>query len=58
MQISAVKSFVGPSAHFFVKVATDAGIYGLGEGGLRRRGRVMTEVVRWFEKALAGEYPL
>ncbi|MEO2005218.1 MAG: galactonate dehydratase [Candidatus Poribacteria bacterium] len=57
MQITAIKSFVAPSGHFFVKVETDAGIYGLGEGSLKRRGRAMAEVVRWFEEALVGEDP-
>ncbi|MAF09414.1 galactonate dehydratase [Candidatus Poribacteria bacterium] len=57
MKITAVKSFVAPSGHFFVKVETDAGIYGLGEGGLKRRARAMAEVVRWFEEALIGEDP-
>ena len=36
MKITNVKSFVSESGHFFVKVETDAGIYGVGEGGLRR----------------------
>ncbi len=57
MKITALKSSVAPSGHFFVKVEPDAGIYGMGEGGLKRRGRAMAEVVRWFEEALVGEDP-
>ena len=37
MKITDVQSFVTSSGHFFVKVETDTGIYGVGEGGIRRR---------------------
>ena len=57
MKITKVKSFVSSSGHFFVKVETDAGIFGVGEGGLRRRGLAMAEVVRSFEPFLIGTNP-
>ena len=57
MKITKIKSFVPASGHFFVKVETDAGIYGLGEGGLRRRGLALAEVVRSFEPFLIGADP-
>ena len=54
MKITKVKSFVSASGHFFVKVETDAGIYGVGEGGLRRRAVALAEVVRSYEPFLIG----
>lgn len=57
MKITQIKSFVALSGHFFVKVETDAGIYGLGEGGLSRRGLALAEVVRSFEPFLIGADP-
>ena len=57
MKITGVKSFVSESGHFFVKVETDAGIYGVGEGGLRRRAAALAEVVRSFEPFLIGADP-
>jgi L-alanine-DL-glutamate epimerase-like enolase superfamily enzyme len=57
MKITAVKPFIAPTGNFFVKVETDAGIYGVGEGGLKRRGLALTEVVKSFEPALLGEDP-
>lgn len=57
MKITQIKSFVASSGHFFVKVETDAGIYGLGEGGLSRRGPALAEVVRSFEPFLIGADP-
>ena len=57
MKITNVKSFVSASGHFFVKVETDAGIYGVGEGGLRRRSLALAEVVRSFEPFLIGADP-
>ena len=57
MKITNVKSFVGSSGYFFVKVETDAGIYGLGEGGLRRRSLALAEVIRSFESFLIGADP-
>ena len=57
MKITQIKSFVAASGHFFVKVETDAGIYGLGEGGLSRRGLALAEVVRSFEPFLIGADP-
>ena len=49
MKITKVKSFASADGYFFVKVETDAGIYGVGEGGLRRRSLALAEVVRSFE---------
>ena len=57
MEITKVKSFVSSSGHFFVKVETDAGIFGVGEGGLRRRSLALAEVVRSFEPFLIGANP-
>ncbi len=57
MRISAIKSYVADSGHFFVKVETDAGIFGWGEGGLKRRGQALVEVVRSFEIDLLGADP-
>lgn len=57
MKITAVKPFVASTGNFFVKVETDAGLYGIGEGGLKRRGLAMAEVVRSSEPALLGQDP-
>ncbi|NKB70334.1 MAG: hypothetical protein GKR89_24960 [Candidatus Latescibacteria bacterium] len=57
MKITAVKPFVAASGHFFVKVETDEGLYGLGEGGLKRRGLATAEVVRSFTPDLLGQDP-
>ena len=57
MKITSVKPFVSASGHFFVKVETDAGIFGVGEGGIRRRSLALAEVVRSFEPFLIGANP-
>ena len=57
MKITNVKSFVSTSGHFFVKVETDTGIFGVGEGGIRRRAVALAEVVRSFEPILIGANP-
>ena len=57
MKITALKPFVTSSGHFFVKVETDDGVYGIGEGGLRRRALALSEVVRSFEPSLIGQDP-
>lgn len=57
MKITNVKSYVSSSGHFFVKVETDAGIYGVGEGGIRRRAVALAEVVRSFEPILINANP-
>ena len=57
MKITKVKSFASADGYFFVKVETDAGIYGVGEGGLRRRALALAEVVRSFEPFLIGADP-
>lgn len=57
MKITDVQSFVTSSGHFFVKVETDTGIYGVGEGGIRRRAIALAEVVRSFDPILIGANP-
>ncbi len=57
MKITNVKPFVSASGHFFVKIETDAGIFGVGEGGIRRRAFALAEVVRSFEPILIGANP-
>lgn len=57
MKITNVKSFVSTSGHFFVKVDTDEGIYGVGEGGIRRRSLALAEVIRSFEPFLIDADP-
>ena len=57
MKITDVQSFVSSSGHFFVKVETDTGIYGVGEGGIRRRAIALAEVVRSFDPILIGANP-
>lgn len=57
MKITNVKSFVSDVGHFFVKVETDTGIYGVGEGGIRRRSLALAEVIRSFEPFLIGANP-
>ena len=57
MKITAVKPFIASTGNFFIKIETDAGIYGIGEGGLRRRGRAMAEVIRSSESILLGQDP-
>ena len=57
MKITALKSFVHTAGNYFVKVETDAGLYGLGEAGLKRRGHAIAEVVKGFESDLIGADP-
>lgn len=57
MKITAVKPFIASTGNFFVKVETNEGIYGIGEGGLRRRGRAMAEVIHSSESTLLGQDP-
>ena len=57
MKITAVKPFIASTGNFFVKVETDEGIYGVGEGGIRRRALAMAEVIRSFESTLLGQDP-
>ena len=56
MKITAVKPFV-LNAGIFVKVETDSGIYGMGEAGMKRRGRAISEVVNSMAPDLIGEDP-
>lgn len=60
MQITAVKPFpvkVGHRNVFIVKVETDAGIYGLGEGGISGRELAMAGMVAHLEQVLVGMDP-
>lgn len=60
MKITAVKSFpvfCGSRDIFIVKVETDAGIYGLGEGGMSGRERAMQGQVEHYARFLVGMDP-
>ena len=60
MKITAVKPYsitYGLRGMFLVKIETDAGIYGWGEGGISGREQGMTGVVESFAPALIGEDP-
>ena len=56
MRITAIKPFV-IDAGVFVKVETDAGIYGLGEAGMKRRGRAIAETIHSMTPDLIGQDP-
>ena len=56
MKITAIKSFV-LDAGIYVKIETDEGIYGLGEGGMKRRGRAIAEVIHSMAPDLIGQDP-
>ena len=56
MKITKVKPFV-IDAGVFVKVETDEGLYGMGEAGMKRRGRAIAEVVHSMAPDLIGEDP-
>lgn len=56
MKITAVKSFV-LDAGIYVKIETDEGIYGLGEAGMKRRGRAIAEVIHSMAPDLVGQDP-
>ncbi len=60
MKITAVKGFAiqgGERNQFIVKVETDAGISGLGEGGMAGRERAMQGMIDHFERFLVGMDP-
>jgi galactonate dehydratase len=60
MKITAVKPFVvegGLGSFFFVKVETDEGIYGVGEGGNVLRAPALAEVVRSYAEQIVGADP-
>ena len=44
-------------AGIYVKIETDEGIYGLGEGGMKRRGRAIAEVIHSMAPDLIGQDP-
>ena len=56
MKITAVKPFV-LNAGVYVKIETDEGIYGLGEAGMKRRGRAIAEVIHSMAPDLIGADP-
>ena len=56
MKITAIKPFV-LDAGIYVKIETDEGIYGLGEGGMKRRGRAIAEVIHSMAPDLIGQDP-
>ncbi len=56
MRITGIKPFV-IDAGVFVKVETDAGIYGLGEAGMKRRGRAIAETIHSMTPDLIGQDP-
>ncbi len=60
MKITAVKAFPVHSGHrniFIVKVETDEGVSGLGEGGISGRELAMEGMIRHFEQELIGQDP-
>jgi len=60
MKITAVKPYAityGLRGMFMVKIETDAGIYGWGEGGIVGRELGMSSIVESFAPALIGEDP-
>jgi len=60
MKITAVKAFPVRSGFrnlFIVKVETDSGIYGLGEGGISGRELAMQGMVQHYEQILIGMDP-
>lgn len=59
MKITDVKPFPIHSGRdiFVVKVETDAGIYGIGEGGISGRERAMEGAIKHFRPVLIGRNP-
>ena len=60
MKITSVKGFpvkVGHRDIFIVKIDTDAGIYGVGEGGMSGRELAQLGAVQHYERLLIGEDP-
>jgi len=58
MKITAVKPIIvhsGGRNFAFVKVETDAGLYGIGEAGLGMRAQAIAETIRALEPDLVGE---
>jgi galactonate dehydratase len=60
MKITAIKTFPLKAARdiFVVKVETDEGIYGLGEGGCSSREFAEAEAVKHFSRFLIGMDPM
>ncbi|MBA3274269.1 MAG: mandelate racemase/muconate lactonizing enzyme family protein [Chloroflexia bacterium] len=60
MKITAVRGFpvkIGHRNQFVVKIETDEGIHGLGEGGISGRELAMNGMLQHFERALIGQDP-
>ena len=60
MKITAVKHFALHANFrniFLVKIETDAGIYGIGEGGIAGRERAMAGMIDHYEPILVGQDP-
>lgn len=60
MKITAVKGFpvkVGHRNQFVVKIETDAGLYGVGEGGISGRELAMLGMLEHFAHTLIGQDP-
>ncbi len=60
MKITAVKGFpvkIGHRNQFVVKVETDEGVSGIGEGGISGRELAMDGMLKHFEQALIGQDP-
>lgn len=57
MKITAVEGFpvkIGHRNQFVVKIETDEGIHGVGEGGISGRELAMNGMLQHFERALIG----
>jgi len=60
VKITAVRGFpvkIGHRNQFVVKIETDEGIHGLGEGGISGRELAMNGMLQHFERALIGQDP-
>ena len=60
MKITAVRSFPVKSGHrnlFIVRIETDEGVSGLGEGGISGRELAMAGMISHFERELIGQDP-
>ena len=58
MEITEIEPFVHTDGNCFVKVETDEGVSGVGEAGLKRRGRAVAAVIEEFEPDLVGADPM
>ena len=56
MKIAEIKTYLLRDG-VFVKVTTDNGIYGLGEAGVKRRGKAIAEIINSMKPDLIGQDP-